>query len=245
MKAISHPTLLVLSFTNTQISMHNSFHYDFPFFFSFSLLLRYANALLHAIHRLQRQQQRLRSQLSVSLRLHAQIQLIRQRQSGQREIHSTSFVQRDSHVLNEVIHEETRVEIALQHARSEVVDAPRASRASAHRCDHFFQIQSCFVSVNQTFTHADLCHKSNPQIKAQYHHRGDQNLVHHLRVLATATSAHVFDIRAHALEQRHHFLKGSLVSTNHDRQLAVTSANISSRHYRLHTGLLDYQEHPE
>lgn len=104
---------------------------------------------------------------------------------------------------------------------------------------------SSLLCIHKSDLHTHRSRASSKQTTIQYHHRGDQYLVHHLCVLATATSTHVFDVRSHTLEQRHHFLKRVLVSTNHDRQLAVTSANISSRHYRLHTGLLDYQEHPE
>lgn len=66
-----------------------------------------------------------------------------------------------------------------------------------------------------------------------YHHRRNQDLVHHLCVLSTSTLTHILYIRSHALEQRNHLIKRLLISTNHYRQLPVTSANITSRNYIL------------
>lgn len=136
-----------------------------------------------------------------------------------------------------MIHEEARVEVALDHARTQVVDAPRASSASTHSSNHLIQIEAGLVAIEQTLTHTNLFLIAT---KKNHHHGGNQNLVHHLGVLTAASTSHVLDVGSHALpitnqlqrnlEQGNHIIEHVLISAHHDAQLAVASTDITSRH---------------
>ena len=154
------------------------------------------NSFLQAVHLLHRQQQRLRAHLLVSLRLHRDVQLVGERESRQAQIHPLGFVQSDSHVLNEVLHEEAGIEVALDHARAQIAYIPRASGAGAHGSDNFVEIQSRLVAVQKALANANL---DVAQRGKRYHVRGDEDLVAHLGVLAAARFSHVSDVRSHAL----------------------------------------------
>ena len=82
---------------------------------------------------LQRQHQGLRPLAAVALRLHRQVELVGQRQARQRQVHPLRLVQGDAHVLDEVLDEEARLEVAVDDARPEVVQRPARRRPAADR----------------------------------------------------------------------------------------------------------------
>ncbi len=57
---------------------------------------------------------------TMSLSLKRQVKLVRQRQAGHRQPHSLGFFQSNSHVLDEVLDEESGIEISLDDPRSKV-----------------------------------------------------------------------------------------------------------------------------
>ena len=130
------------------------------------ILLLHRNTVLHSVHALQRKHQSLSAQLSIALSLDRQVQLVRKSKSGKRQVHSLGLVQRNAHILNEVVHEEAGIEVALDHARTEVVDAPRASSASTDSGNHLIKVQTRLVSVQKTLADTNLArdelHETQP-----------------------------------------------------------------------------------
>ena len=52
--------------------------------------------------------------------------------------------------------EEARIEVALDHTRTEVVDAPRTSSTSTDSSNDFIEVKTSLVTVNQTFANTNL-----------------------------------------------------------------------------------------
>ena len=201
------------------------------------ILLANRNAFLHSVHLLQSKKQRLRSQLAMTLRLHSNVELVRESQTREREIHSLRLIQGNAHVLDEVLHEEAGIEVANHHARSQIVDAPRPSSARTHSSNHLVEIQARLVAVDQTLAHANLHHNEAqtrtmlvairiwlhifvccPQPAFPMYFRF---VPMHWRSLAIHTKY---------LEERSHLLENLLVASNHDAKLRVTSTHITARH---------------
>src|SRR5262249_31109426 len=89
---------------------------------------------------LQRQHQGVRSFSAPALGLHGQVELMGQCQAGQRQLHPLGFFQRDSHVLDEVLYEKTRLEIAVDDSWPQIVERPACCRSAADRLQDRFQI---------------------------------------------------------------------------------------------------------
>ena len=161
------------------------------------VLLLHGDALIESVHLLESQHQRPCSELSVALRLHRHVQLVSESQTGERQIHALRLVQSDSHVLDEVLDEEAGVEVALDHAGSQIVDAPGSGGTGTHSGNHLVEVETGLVTVQQTLADTDLPVREETGAN---HHGGDQNLVHHLGVLAAAGGTHVLDVGSHALD---------------------------------------------
>ena len=161
------------------------------------ILLLNRNTLRDTAHLLQSKKESLGSQTSVALRLYSHIELVSESQTGERQIHALRLVQSDSHVLDEVLNEEAGVEVALDHAGSQVVDAPGSGGTGAHSSNHLVEVETGLVAVEQTLADTDL--PMSGEMGAD-HHGGDQNLVHHLGVLAATRGTHVLDVGSHALD---------------------------------------------
>ena len=58
-----------------------------------------------------------------------------------------------------MFHEEARVEIAHNHARTQIVDTPRSSSSGTYSGNGFIQIKTSLVSIDQTLAHANLQYK--------------------------------------------------------------------------------------
>ena len=160
------------------------------------VLLLNRDALRDTAHLLQSKEERLGSQTTITLRLHSHVELVSESQAGEREVHALRLVQSDAHILDEMLDEEAGVEVALDHAGSQVVDAPGSSGAGAHSGNHLVEVETRLVAVQQTLADTDL-HVSAET--GTNHHGGDQDLIHHLGVLTAAGGAHVLDVRSHAL----------------------------------------------
>ena len=160
------------------------------------VLLLNRDALRDTAHLLQSKEERLGSQTTITLRLHSHVELVSESQAGEREVHALRLVQSDAHILDEMLDEEAGVEVALDHAGSQVVDAPGSSGASTHSGNHLVEIETRLVAVQQTLTDTDLY---VIEATMPYHVGGDQNLVHHLGVLTAASLSHVAEIGSHAL----------------------------------------------
>src|SRR5690606_36101993 len=153
----------------------------------------------------QRQKQRVRAKARVALRGDGQVQLFGLGQARDRQVHASGYLQRDAHVLEEVLDVEARIEVALHHARAEVVDRPRLGRAAAHGFDYTHGIEPGLARVEQALADAD-------------HRRGDEDLVDHLGVLARAGRAEVGDALAEASEDGPDLFERALVAADHDGQ---------------------------
>ena len=132
------------------------------------VLLLHRNAVLHSIHALQRKHQGLSAQLSIALSLDRQVQLVRKSKSGKRQVHSLGLVQRNAHILNEVVHEEAGIEVALDQTGAEVIDAPRASSASTDSGNHLIKVQTRLVSVQKTLADTNLARDELHEIQPSW-----------------------------------------------------------------------------
>ena len=66
------------------------------------------------------------------------------------------LVQSDSHVLDEVLDEEAGVEVALDHAGSQIVDAPGSGGTGTHSGNHLVEVETGLVTVQQTLADTNL-----------------------------------------------------------------------------------------
>ena len=68
---------------------------------------------------------------------------------------TSRFLERDAHVFHEVFDEEARIEIALQHARREMVECPAGGGAAPDRLEHAGEMQPRPVPIQQALADAD------------------------------------------------------------------------------------------
>src|SRR5262245_5485843 len=79
---------------------------------------------------LQRQHQCVCAFFAQTVGLYRTIELFGERQAGQCELHATRFAERDAEILDEVLDEKSRLEVAIQNARRQIGQRP-ARRGSA------------------------------------------------------------------------------------------------------------------
>ena len=120
------------------------------------ILLLNRDTLLDTAHLLQSKKESLGSQTSVALRLHRHVELVSESQTGERQIHALRLVQSNSHVLDEVVDEEAGVEVALDHAGSQIVDAPGSGGTGTHSGNHLVEVETGLVTVQQTLADTNL-----------------------------------------------------------------------------------------
>ena len=80
------------------------------------------------------------AELSVSLGLYREIELVDQSQSGQNKPQAMSLCQGYGHVFDEVFDEESRIKIALENAGDSVVQRPAGRSTAPNRTQHGLQI---------------------------------------------------------------------------------------------------------
>lgn len=114
-----------------------------------------------------------------------------------------------------MIHEETGIEVSLDHTGSEVVDAPRASSTGTDGGNGLFEIETGLVAVDEALDDTD-------------HVGGDEDLVDHLGVLTAASGTHVADVGSHALEQGEDLFVGGFLTTDHDGELGVSGTDVAT-----------------
>ena len=128
---------------------------------SYLVFLLHRDSLRQSTHLLECQEQGLSSQLTISLSLDSHVQLMGHSKSRKGKVHSLGLVQSNAHILDEMFHEETRVEVSHNHAGSQVVDTPGSGSSGTHGSNGFIQIKTCLVSIDQTLAHTNLHCKSS------------------------------------------------------------------------------------
>ena len=91
---------------------------------------------------LQHEHQRLGAVFPAPVGLQRHVHLVDQCQARQRELHAPRLLERDPHVLDEVLDEEAGIEVALHDPRGEVVERPAAGGAAADRRQHPLEIEA-------------------------------------------------------------------------------------------------------
>ena len=133
---------------------------------------------------LQRQHQRVGAPSSVSLRPQGDVELVHERESRHRHVHAPGLVERNAHVLDEVLDEEAGIEVAAS-ARgapgSRASSTPRRRSGSTPASVSRFEPRA--RTVDQALADAD-------------HRAGDHDLVAHLGVLSGARATLVNDVLA-------------------------------------------------
>lgn len=148
------------------------------------------------------------------MRYKRHIQLVRERQPGQRHPHPLAFHQTDAEVLHKVMHKEPRLKIPLQYPPPIQIQGPRPSRAGRYRLQIQTHIQPSLVGVYHP-------------LHEPHHRRRDRDLVRQLRALPQTRPAHVVHL-PHALEERRQPPDDPLVAAGEDGQLSLPGAAVSS-----------------
>src|SRR5262249_49157822 len=118
----------------------------------------------------------MRALARISLRFDGTIELFGKRQARQTEFHPFRLAKRNPHVLEKVLDEETRLEIAGDCARRQIAQAPGSGSTRGDALKHDIEIQIYLERVKQCLTNTN-------------HVACDQNLVDHFRVLARTGAA--------------------------------------------------------
>src|SRR5262249_18354996 len=137
----------------------------------------------------EREEERVRPLLPAPLGLRRDVELLGEGEAGERELHALGLGEGDAEVLDEVVDLEAGLDVALEQARGEVAQAPRARGALADRVEDERGVEAAALRVEERLADRD-------------HARGDRDLVDHLRVLAAARAAEEDDRLAEGLEER-------------------------------------------
>src|SRR6187551_890557 len=122
----------------------------------------------------------------MSLRLDGPIQLVREGKAWEGHAQALGLAERDPHILDEMLHEEARSEVAYEDARCKIREGPRPSSAAGDTLEDSVEIEASAKAIQERF--ADT-----------HHRRGDHDLIHHFGVLTAPGGALV---HAATAEQR-------------------------------------------
>ena len=78
--------------------------------------------------------------LAVTLGLHCYVELVDKSEAREGDVHALRFIEGDAHVLDEMINEETWVEITFEYTGSEVIKRPARCGATPNCLEHCFEI---------------------------------------------------------------------------------------------------------
>src|SRR6478672_1192064 len=155
--------------------------------------------------RLQGQNQRLGAVATVALSLQGHIELVREGEPGHRDLHPRRLLERDAHVLHEVVDEEAGRVVAREDARREVRQRPARGGAARHRLEHPLDVETGPAGVQQGLADGDDV-------------AGHEGLVDELGVLSGSRGTLEHHGLAHDVEERAHGVEDFGFAADHDRQ---------------------------
>src|SRR4026207_79388 len=107
-----------------------------------------------------------------------------------------------------MLDKKSRVEVALQNSRCQIVQGPTGGCAAADGFEHAIQIEPRLVTIEQTL--------------ADTHHRaGDHDPVPEFRLLSSAGPCLMPDLFPQSFEQRQPGLHISRIPSAHDREVCM------------------------
>jgi hypothetical protein len=158
----------------------------------------------------------------VALGLGHAVDLFGQRKAGQYQPHALTFLQAETQVLDEMIHEETGGVVASQQTAAQGPHGHTARTAGHHQLQPLLHVQTGFLGKEHGFANTE-------------HDPGDGYLIGQLGLLAAAGITAVQDGLAHDFEAGTHALEGFLVAAHKDGQACFTRTDVTARDRRIQT----------